>query len=60
MKAALTCLALCSLLAGCAIGQQLYDEQRLDECHELPTFDEQLDCVRAARDAESGVTEFQR
>lgn len=55
MKAALACLAVCMMLAGCEIGQQFYDERRLDECEELPTFDEQLDCIRAARDAEAGL-----
>lgn len=38
------------LLGGCALGQDVYDERQLDECRELPTPNERLDCERTVRD----------
>nr|WP_156780859.1 hypothetical protein [Hyphomonas sp. Mor2] len=46
-------LCLCGLMGGCALGQELYDARRIDECRELPTPNERLDCERTARDAAS-------
>ncbi|MCR9196913.1 MAG: hypothetical protein NXH88_19415 [Hyphomonas sp.] len=54
MKAIALSLGLCCLLAGCALGQDMYDDRRIDECRELPTPNERLDCERAARDEASG------
>ena len=54
MKTLACCLSLCCLLGGCALGQDLYDERRIDECRELPTPDERLDCERSARDDAAG------
>lgn len=39
-----------ALLGGCAIGQDVYDDRQLDECRELPTSNERLDCERTVRD----------
>ena len=55
MKAVLLSVGLCGLLAGCALGQDIYDDRRIDECRELPTPNERLDCERAARDDASGI-----
>ena len=52
MRAALSLLAVSALLGGCALGQDIYDERRVQECRELPTPDERRSCERAARDAE--------
>lgn len=54
MKAALIRIGLCALLGGCALGQDLYDDRRIDECRELPTPNERLDCERGARDDAAG------
>lgn len=54
MKAIVLSLGLCSLLAGCALGQDIYDDRRIDECRELPTPNERLDCERTVRDEASG------
>ena len=54
MKAWLMSLGLCWLLAGCALGQDMYDARQIEECRERPTPDERLDCERAARDDASG------
>lgn len=55
MRRALSSLFICGLVASCAIGQDLYDERRIDECRDLPTPNERIDCERAARDAASGL-----
>ncbi len=54
MKSALTIICLGAMLGGCALGQDLYDDRRIDECRELPTPNERLDCERAARDEAAG------
>jgi hypothetical protein len=54
MRRALICLGLCALLSACAIGQDIYDDRRIDECRDLPTPNERLDCERAARDEAAG------
>lgn len=54
MKTVLISISLSCLLGGCALGQDLYDHRRIDECRELPTPNERLDCERRARDAASG------
>jgi len=54
MRAALLSVSLCVLLGACAIGQDIYDDRRIDECRELPTPNERLDCERAARDDAAG------
>jgi len=55
MRTAILVLMLCGMLAGCALGQDLYDERRVDECRELPTPNERLDCERVARDDAAGI-----
>lgn len=55
MKRALLCISLSALLGACAIGQDIYDDRRIDECRELPTPNERLDCERAARDEATGI-----
>ena len=55
MKSLILILGLVSLLGGCAIGQDIYDNRRLDECRDLPTPDERRDCERAARDHSAGI-----
>lgn len=55
MKSAILVLALSGLIAGCAIGQDMYDDRRVDECRELPTPDARRDCERAARDDAAGI-----
>lgn len=55
MKRILLLFCLMPALGGCVIGQQIYDERRLDECRELPTADERRTCEREARDAEAGI-----
>ena len=60
MRRAVLVLSLCALIAGCAIGQDLYDERRIDECRDLPTPNERIDCERTARDAASGLSLSQK
>jgi|GEM_PF-6142878 len=55
MKSIAISLVLTALLGGCAIGQDIYDHRRIDECRELPTPNERLDCERAARDEAAGI-----
>ena len=55
MKTTLLVLMLSAMLASCALGQDLYDERRVDECRELPTPNERLDCERVARDEAAGI-----
>ena len=55
MKSAVLLLALSAIVAGCAIGQDLYDDRRVDECRELPTPDARRDCERAAHDEAAGI-----
>lgn len=55
MKSALLVLALSGLISGCALGQDIYDDRRVDECRELPTPDARRDCERAARDEAAGI-----
>lgn len=52
MRAAISLVALSVLVAGCAIGQDIYDQRRIQECRDLPTPDERLSCERDVRDAE--------
>lgn len=54
MKTALIIFCLSAMLGGCALGQDLYDDRRIDECRQLPTPNERLDCERAARDEAAG------
>ncbi len=54
MKAALISFGLCTVLGACAIGQDLYDDRRIDECRDLPTANERLVCEREARDDAAG------
>ncbi|MEL6862471.1 MAG: hypothetical protein AAGL11_11580 [Pseudomonadota bacterium] len=60
MRRALLILSLCTLVASCAIGQDLYDERSVDECRDLPTPNERIDCERSARDAASGLSLSQK
>ena len=60
MRRVLGITLLCGLLASCAIGQDLYDERRIDECRDLPTPNERIDCERSARDAASGLPSSQK
>ena len=39
---------------ACALGQDLYEDRRIDECRDLPTPNERLDCERDARDDAAG------
>ena len=55
MKAAILVLTLSAIVGGCALGQDIYDERRVDECRELPTPDARRDCERAARDEAAGI-----
>ena len=55
MRRAFGSLLICSLIASCAIGEDLYEERRTNECRDLPTPNERIDCERAARDAASGL-----
>jgi len=55
MKSAILLLALSAIVAGCAIGQDIYDDHRVDECRELPTPDERRDCERTVRDEAAGI-----
>lgn len=55
MRRAILAVSLIGILAGCALGQDLYDERRIDECRELPTPDERLTCERNARDEAAGI-----
>lgn len=55
MKSAILLLALSVVVAGCALGQDIYDERRVDECRELPTPDARRDCERAVRDDAAGI-----
>jgi len=54
MKALLVSLCLCSLLGGCAIGQDIYDDRQIEECRDLPTPNERVQCERDVRDAAEG------
>lgn len=56
MKAGIGVICFCLLIGGCAIGQDLYDNRRIDECRELPTPNERLDCERDARDQSTANT----
>ncbi len=55
MKTAVLILMLSGMLASCALGQDLYDDRRVDECRELPTPDARRDCERVARDEAAGI-----
>lgn len=55
MKTAILVLVLSATIAGCALGQDMYDNRRVDECRELPTPDARRDCERAARDEAAGI-----
>lgn len=55
MRSAIIALSLIGILAGCALGQDIYDERRINECRELPTPDERLNCERNARDDAAGI-----
>lgn len=55
MKSAILLLALSAIVSGCALGQDMYDDRRIDECRELPTPDARRDCDRVARDEAAGI-----
>ena len=59
MRAAICITCLCVLIGGCAIGQDIYDNRRIDECRDLPTPNERIDCERAARDASARIATSQ-
>lgn len=54
MKTVALFLSMCGLLSACAIGQDVYDQQQIEECRDLPTPNERLDCERAVRDEAAG------
>jgi len=45
-------LLVLSIVPGCSILQDAYEERAMKECNSLPTRDERLACSRAADDAE--------
>ena len=53
MRKAIALILSLTPLSACAIGQQMYDNRRLEECYELPTPDERRACEREARDGAS-------
>ncbi len=53
MRAAGVCAGLALLgLSGCALGQDIYDDEAKRQCRELPTAEERLQCERDRFDAE--------
>lgn len=50
MRRAVIALTLCSLLGACAILQDAYDDRRSDECRQLPSPNDQIECERGAFD----------
>jgi hypothetical protein len=53
MRRAVLLIISAAILGGCALVQDEYDRQSLDECRENPAPNERLECERRAHDAAS-------